>query len=148
MLIGGSAGSTGGGIKNVTAAILFLSAIRSLRGKRGLSVFGRNVPEAQIISALSILILVLGICFGGATAIMLVQPELPFMAVLFEMVSAVATCGLSMGITGSLSATSLLIMIPAMFLGRVGVMTFGMAAFIRRSGGAEKTKRPDVWVMT
>lgn len=146
MFVGGSSGSTAGGIKNVTAGILFLSAIRSLIGKGRLSVFGRTVPTPQIISALSILIMALSACFAGSIAIALIQPELPISGIFFEMVSAVATCGLSHGITPSLAPASMLIIIAFMFFGRIGIMTIGMAAFLRRND-VEKTKHPDTWVM-
>ena len=146
MFIGGSAGSTGGGIKNVTAAILFLSAIRSLRGKKTLSVFGRSIPDQQIVSAISILILALTVCFIGSILISLIQPELPLLGVVFEVVSAVTTCGLSLGITPFLQPSSMIILMLFMFFGRVGIMTIGMAAFLRRNQ-PEKTKYPDTWVM-
>ena len=146
MFIGGSAGSTGGGIKNVTATILFLSAVRSLRGKKTLSVFGRTIPDQQIISALSIFVLALAIIFIGSVSISLIQPELSLPGIIFEVVSAVTTCGLSLGITPSLHSTSMAILMLFMFFGRVGIMTIGMAAFLRRNK-LEKTKYPDTWIM-
>ncbi|MCL2030794.1 MAG: potassium uptake protein, TrkH family [Oscillospiraceae bacterium] len=146
MLIGGSAGSTAGGIKNVTAGILFLSALHSLRGRHRLSVFGRTVPAPQIISALSILVLALTLTAAGSAAIALLQPELAYGDILFETVSAIATCGLSQGITPALAPASLAVIMLLMFFGRVGIMTLGMAAFLKR-GGADKTRHPDTWVM-
>ena len=146
MLIGGSAGSAAGGIKNVTAGILFLSAVRSLRGKSGISVFGRNVPDSQVVSALSIAFFVLTACVMGIVVISFIQPELSTVDVVFEVVSAVATCGLSQGITASLAPASRIVIIVLMFLGRIGIMTVGMAAVLRRNA-AEKTKHPDTWVM-
>ena len=146
MFIGGSAGSTGGGIKNVTAAILFLSAIRSLRGRKTLSVFGRTIPDQQIVSAISILVLALSVCFVGSLSISLIQPELPLLGIIFEVISAVGTCGLSLGITPYLQPASMAILMLFMFFGRVGIMTIGMAAFLRRNK-SEKTKYPDTWVM-
>lgn len=146
MFIGGSAGSAAGGIKNVTAGILFLTAFYSLMGKKKLTVFRRTIPETQIVSALSIMVLALSVCFAGTAAIALIQPELPIAGIVFEMVSAVATCGLSNGITPSLSVASSVIIIVSMFFGRVGIMTVGMAAFLRRNN-TEKVKYPDTWVM-
>ena len=146
MFIGGSAGSTGGGIKNVTAAIIFLSAIRSLMGKKTLSVFGRNIPDQQVVSALSILVFALSACFFGSVTISILQPELPVLGVIFEVVSAVTTCGLSLGVTPSLLPSSRVIIVLLIFLGRIGIMTIGMAAFLRRNK-FEKTKHPDTWVM-
>ena len=146
MFIGGSAGSAAGGIKNVTAGILFLTALHSIIGKKKLTVFKRTIPEAQIVSALSIVGMALTACFAGTVAISLIQPELPFAEVCFEMVSAIGTCGLSQGVTSALSPASSVIIVVFMFFGRVGIMTVGMAAFLRRNK-TEKTKHPDTWVM-
>ena len=146
MFIGGSAGSTAGGIKNVTAGILFLSAINALRGKPGVSVFKRTIPPRQIVSAISIMIMSLTVCFTGTVVIALLQPELSISGIIFEVVSAVATCGLSHGITSILAPVPIIIIVLFMLFGRVGIMTLGMAAFVRRSS-AEKIKYPDSWVM-
>ncbi|MCL1788042.1 MAG: potassium uptake protein, TrkH family, partial [Defluviitaleaceae bacterium] len=146
MLIGGSAGSTAGGIKNVTVGILFLSAISYFRGRQRLTVFRRTIPTAQIKSALAITALVLCATAAGAVTIALFQPYLNFSAVLFETVSAIATCGLSYGITGSLAPASKIVIILFMFCGRIGIMTLGMVAFFDRNKD-EKIKHPTTWVM-
>ena len=146
MLIGGSAGSTAGGIKNVTVGIIFLSALRSLRGEKRLTIFRRTIPEPQIVSALSMMVLALTACFAGTAAIAFIQPDLPFSSVAFEMVSAVATCGLSCGITPDLLPASNIIITTCMFFGRVGIMTIGMATFINRTR-VERMKHPDTWIM-
>ena len=146
MLVGGSVGSSAGGIKNVTAGILFLSAVDFFKGKSSLSVFGRTIPASQIRSALAIALAMISVVILGSITIALIQPELPFSAVLFETTSAIATCGLSYGITDKLAPISQMIIILFMFCGRVGIMTLGMAAFLRRNT-IEKTKYPDEWVM-
>ena len=146
MFIGGSAGSTAGGIKNVTAGILFLSAINYFKGKVRLSVFGRTIPTAQIKSALALSLLVACLAMLGSMVISILQPYLPFSAVLFETISAITTCGLSYGITGSLAPASQVVLIVFMFCGRVGIMTLGMVAFFGRSND-EKIKHPETWVM-
>jgi len=146
MLIGGSAGSTAGGIKNVTAGILLLSAINYFRGKSRLAVFGRTIPTSQIRSALAISMLVLCAAMIGSMIISFMQPYLPFSAVLFETISAIATCGLSHGITSALVPVSQIVLIIFMFCGRVGIMTLGMAAFFGRNND-EKIKHPETWVM-
>ena len=146
MLIGGSAGSTAGGIKNVTAGILFLSAINYFRGRSRLTVFGRTIPTAQIKSALALSMLVLCFALIGSVIISVIQPYLPFSAVLFETISAIATCGLSYGITSSLASASQIVLILFMFCGRVGIMTLGMVAFFGQNND-EKIKHPETWVM-
>ena len=146
MYIGGSPGSTAGGIKNVCAGILLLSAVNTLRGKKNLSAFKKNIPNHMIVTALSITITSLTICLTGAVIISVAQPDLPFTEVLFETVSAVSICGLSHGITPSLTAVSNIVLIVLMIFGRLGIMTLGMAAFFNRAG-ADKIKRPDDWVL-
>lgn len=146
MFIGGSAGSTAGGIKNTTAGILFLSAVNSLRGKSKTSAFGRTIPSPQIISALSIMLTVMVACVTGTAAISIIQRDIPFFGVLFETMSAIAICGLSHDTTPLLAPASQVIIILFMFFGRVGIMTLGMAAVLNR-GNKEKTKYPDTWIM-
>lgn len=146
MLIGGSAGSTAGGIKNVTITILILSAIGTLRGKGKLEVFGRTIPAPQILSALSIACLVLALMFVGSISIAFIQPELSFGSVVFEVASAIGTSGLSLGLTPCLAPVSQVIIMLFMLFGRVGIMTLGMAVFFNRNK-LEKTKRPETWVM-
>ncbi len=145
MFIGGSPGSTSGGIKTVNAAIIILSAISSLRGKVSVSVFGRNIPTRQILSALSVMILGLVLCITSSMIISMTQ-NLPYFDVLFETFSAIGTVGLSTGITPSLAPLSQIIIICLMFFGRVGIMTIGMAAIINRNN-VEKIKYPDTWIM-
>ena len=146
MLIGGSAGSAAGGIKNNTAGILFLSALNFVRGKNRLSVYGRTVPQQQVSAAAAILVIMASACFAGAAAISLIQPKLPISGVFFETVSAVAICGLSHGITSSLTAASQAIIMAFMFFGRVGILTISMATFTQRFA-SEKTKCPDEWIL-
>ena len=146
MLVGGSAGSTAGGIKNVTVAILVLSAINRLRGKNLLSIFGRTIPASQILSALSIAVVVIALCFTGAVFISFTQPGLPFAGILFETASAIATCGLTQGITPLLEPPAQIVIMFLMLFGRVGIMTLGMAVFMGR-GKTEKIKYPDAWVI-
>ena len=146
MFIGGSTGSTAGGIKNATAGVLFLSAVSSLRGKKRLSLFGRSVSEQQIVTALSIAVLAASVCLCGAAAIAAIQKDMPFSAILFESVSAVSICGLSQGITPDLAPASIVILIVMIVFGRVGVMATGINAFLNRNV-TDKTKRPEAWIL-
>ena len=146
MIIGGSSGSTSGGIKNATFCILFLSAIRSLRGKNRLVIFGRTIPPRQIITAATILTMFMTACISGTLLISLLQPEIPFSGVLFDTVSAIAICGLAHGVPQILTAFPRIILILLMFFGRVGIMTFGMAAFLNRNA-EDKMKNPDSWIL-
>lgn len=145
MMIGGSPGSTAGGIKTVTAAVLVLSAISALRGRTTVSAFGRTIVSRSIMNAVTMMIVGGTLSLTGACVISYVESA-PFGACLFEAVSAFATVGLSMGLTPTLSAVSRLILILLMYLGRVGVLTLGVAVLMRHRE-PPKMQYPDGDVM-
>ncbi len=145
MFIGGSAGSTAGGIKTVTMGIVVLSSVSSLRGKKYVSVFGRNITAAQILTALSVMMVAFGLCFVCSMIISLTQ-DIPYFEVLYETVSALATVGLTTGITPQMVPLSQVLLILLMFFGRVGLMTIGLASVLRQGGNA-KVKYPDAWLI-
>ncbi|WP_346705595.1 potassium transporter TrkG [uncultured Agathobaculum sp.] len=145
MMIGGSPGSTAGGIKTVTAAVLVLSAISALRGRTTVSAFGRTIISRSIMNAVAMMIVGGTLSLTGACVISYVESA-SFGECLFEAVSAFATVGLSMGLTPTLSAVSRLILILLMYLGRVGVLTLGVAVLMRHRE-PPKMQYPDGDVM-
>ena len=145
MMIGGSPGSTAGGIKTVTTAVLVLSAISALRGRTTVSAFGRTIVSRSIMNAVTMMIVGGTLSLTGACVISYVESA-PFGACLFEAVSAFATVGLSMGLTPTLNAISRLILILLMYLGRVGVLTLGVAVLMRHRE-PPKMQYPDGDVM-
>ena len=145
MMIGGSPGSTAGGIKTVTAAVLVLSAISALRGRTTVSAFGRTIVSRSIMNAVTMMIVGGTLSLTGACVISYVESA-PFGACVFEAVSAFATVGLSMGLTPTLNAISRLILILLMYLGRVGVLTLGVAVLMRHRE-PPKMQYPDGDVM-
>ena len=131
MLIGGSPGSTAGGLKTVTAAILALSALGALRGHTSVVAFSRTIEPRSIMNAVTLLMAGGVLCLVGACAIAGIE-DAPFHQCLFEAVSAFGTVGVSMGLTPTLAAASRVILIVMMYMGRVGVLTLGVAVFMRR----------------
>lgn len=127
MLIGGSPGSTAGGVKTTTIAVLLanFTAISLRRGDANL--FGRRIEDDAIKQAGAILLMYVGLSLLGATTLCLIE-GLPFLACLFECVSAIGTVGITLGITPSLHVASRIILIAFMFLGRVGGLTLIYAA--------------------
>ncbi len=128
MFIGASPGSTGGGIKTTTIAVIF-GAIRSkLRGQDRANFFNRNLPKDIISSAAMIIVLAGTVVAVGTFLICTIElkshPEWRFIDIFFEVVSAFGTVGLSTGPTFSLSTASKAILILIMLLGRVGPLTF------------------------
>ena len=127
MLIGGSPGSTAGGIKTTSLAVLLanLMAISLRRGE--VDIFGRRIEDEAIKQAGAIIVLHVGLSLLGATALCLIE-GLPLLACLFECVSAIGTVGMTVGITPHLHVASRIILIAFMFIGRVGSLTLIYAA--------------------
>ncbi len=127
MLIGGAPGSTAGGIKTTTAAVLVSNALAVFRRKKSAVVFSRRVEDGTVKHASALLWLYLFFTLTGAGIISGAE-GLPLEVCVFEAFSAVGTVGLSMGITPALGALSRGILIFLMFFGRVGGMTVMLAA--------------------
>lgn len=127
MLIGGSPGSTAGGLKTTTFAVLLLSAVSSLHRRKEVHAFGRRIKTDIVRSAAALLMLYLGLAGGGAIAISLIE-GLPIGTCLFETASAVGTVGLTLGITPALGTVSRVILMAMMFFGRIGGLTLFYAA--------------------
>ena len=126
MFIGGASGSTASGIKVNTFAVILVAVLASIRGRPQVEVFGREITPQQVQRALSIG--VLGLLAVFVVAVFLTLAEgFPFINILFETVSAFANVGLSTGITPDLSAWGQTILVLAMFVGRLGPLTFALA---------------------
>lgn len=133
MLIGGSPGSTAGGMKTTTGAILLLTALAIFRRKDHVTCFGRRVGEDAVRNAVAILMMYFMMFFVGGLIISKAE-DLPLMSCLFETASALGTVGLSLGITARIGGISRFILIALMFMGRVGGLTLIYAAqSVRRS---------------
>ncbi|MDD2506684.1 MAG: TrkH family potassium uptake protein [Candidatus Cloacimonetes bacterium] len=131
MFIGASPGSTGGGVKTTTFAVLILSVTSMLRGRRELSLFNRRIALSNFREAASLVTLSLGIVFIVAFLLFLVE-SLPFDKLMFEVISAFGTVGLSMGITAKLSAAGKILITILMYIGRIGPLTLIYALSMRK----------------
>lgn len=127
MLIGGAPGSTAGGMKITTLAILWAVMISVFRREKAPALFKRRIGNDVVSSAVAVFLLDMHLFLIGAFSISLIE-NLPLMETLFECASAVATVGLTMGITSSLHAASKIILIFIMYSGRVGGLTLVFAA--------------------
>lgn len=128
MLIGGSPGSTAGGMKTTTIAVLFATALSTFSRKEDTHFFGRRIGDDVVKNAATIGLLYIVLFFFGGLAISMTE-GLPMITCLFEAASAVGTVGLSMGITSGLGTLSRFILILLMFFGRVGGLTLIFAAW-------------------
>lgn len=122
MFVGASPGSTGGGIKTTTVRILIMSTYAALRGKEEVNCYQRQIPAARVLKALSVVVASAFSVIIITTCISISDPDLTFISILFESVSAFATVGLSTGITADLSVMGQLFIIITMYIGRVGIL--------------------------
>ena len=139
MLIGGSPGSTAGGMKTTTFSVLILNAIATFRSQENAGAFGRRLEYHVIKNAATIAMLYFALFFGGGIAIS-VYEGLPLLDCLYEAASAVGTVGLTLGITPGLHTFSKIVLIILMYLGRVGGLTLIYAVFSGKKG--ENAKLP------
>ena len=145
MLVGGSSGSTAGGIKTVTAVIMAAALWNGLRGRDAVTIRGRTIPQNQVRNAMTLTLTVILILFVSAMAMSFLE-EMGFLPLLFEAVSAIGTVGVSTGITSSLSIGSDIILIGLMYMGRVGMLSFSLAFMMGRQR-IEKVRYPTCDVM-
>ena len=125
MFIGGCSGSTAGGMKVVTVLVLLMFVASRARGRNRVSVFRRNIPGDKVMDAMTIVSIVLGLAFIGAVVICVTSP-VGFLDALYETASALATVGLTAGVTPVLSLVGKLMIVVFMYFGRVGVLTLSL----------------------
>lgn len=138
MLIGGSPGSTAGGMKTTTLAVLFSTAISVFRRREHTHFFGRRVNDDTIRNAATILMMYVILFLTGGFLISRIE-SLPLLTCLYETASAIGTVGLTLGITPNLGIASQIILIVLMYIGRVGGLTLIFSAL---SGNQGNTARP------
>lgn len=134
MFIGASPGSTGGGIKTTTFFAI-LEGIKSAATNRSEKAFHYSLPPEAFRKAVIIALMGLGIIGVGAYLLCILEPNIPFLDILFEAVSAFGTVGLSTGITPSLGTASKLLSIMIMYIGRLGPMTIATLWYFNKGEG-------------
>jgi len=143
MFIGASPGSTGGGVKTTTLGVLIAAAFSRSRGHRRVNIWNRTMPPGALASAVALMLSATVLVLVAALIILHLEWEIrggpgqgiSFIRVLFEVVSAFGTVGLSTGITSQLMVPSRLVLVLLMFLGRVGPLMLGLALFSRPDPG-------------
>ena len=138
MLIGGSSGSTAGGLKTVTFVVLLLFLWNRMRGRYTVSVFHRTISNDHVLNAITIFMLMVMLAFSGAAVISATSP-VNFEDGLFETVSALGTVGLTAGATPRLSLFARFMIILFMYFGRVGLLTLSFG-FLKRKPAGENFK--------
>lgn len=132
MYIGGSPGSTAGGIKTTTIAVLFGSLVSKVRGNHGINLFQRQVDKDTVSQSANVLVLTLLLATSSIMAICAMQ-DLNMLDVAFEVFSGLGTVGMTTGITRDLIPASQVIIILMMYLGRIGTMSFAYSFFEKRN---------------
>ena len=138
MLIGGSSGSTAGGLKTVTFVVLLMFLWNRMRGRHTVSVFHRTISNDHVLNAITIFMLMVLLAFAGATVICATSP-VGFADSLYETVSAIGTVGLTAGATPRLSLVSKFMIMLFMYFGRVGLLTISFG-FLKKKPSGEKYK--------
>ncbi len=144
MFIGASPGSTGGGIKTSTSGIFLVSIWSMLKGRNAVEMFKRDVPRDVVNKALSVIILALMFLAFFGFVLLFIEDGDPI-KILFELVSAFGTVGLSADMTPDLSIPGKIIIMITMFIGRIGPLTLALAIGQRRE--SIKYEYPDEAVM-
>ena len=145
MFVGGSSGSTAGGVKTVTVGVVVLAAIGTARGRTHVTAFKRSISQSAVSNAMAIALLVLFLSFLGAGAISALD-GVSFDNAVYETISALCTVGLTTGITPGLGLASCLILIVFMFFGRVGIMTISVG-FMMANPAEERIEYAQARVM-
>ena len=145
MLVGGSSGSTAGGVKTVTVGVILLATWSTARGRSDVRVMRRTIPQRAVSSALALFILVLAISMFGAL-FLCVTDGVSLENAVYETISALCTVGLTTGITPALSAASQIVLIVLMFFGRLGIMTISVG-FMAADPAEDRVKYAETKIM-
>ena len=145
MLIGGSPGSTAGGMKTTTIAVMLSTAISVFRRREHTHFFGRRVNEETVRNAGTILMLYVILFLTGGCIISCIE-DLPLLSCLFETASAIGTVGLTLGITTKLGIISKMILIFLMYVGRVGSLTLIFSAISGNQGNTARFPQEKITV--
>ena len=144
MFVGASPGSTGGGIKTTTFALLFAVLGAKLRRKE-VNVFGREMSEQCVYNAVIVALCFVLVAFVDVV-ILSATMDAPYLRIVFEVFSALGNTGLSMGLTSSLSAVGKAVLIVTMFIGRVGVLSIAFALLTKQQKPLYRFPKEDVFV--
>lgn len=134
MVIGGGAASTAGGIKVVTVALLVAVLLAEARGDSDVTALGRRLAVGSVRQAVTVLVLALAAVLLSAGALT-VLADVELGPALFEVISALATVGLSAGLTPSLPPSAQLLLVVLMFVGRLGPLTVASVLLVREARG-------------
>ena len=144
MFIGGAAGSVAGGIKVATFAVIIAAVISSVRGRSEAEAFGREIAHFQVLRALTVVALGVGFLMVVLPTLTVTDPDIPFLDLFFDTVSAFGTNGTTTGIVPGLSLPGKCIFMITMFVGRLGPLTLALALAPREEASVYRFARERV----
>lgn len=133
MFVGGGSASTAGGVKITTMAVIFLAIVAEARGDAQVTAFHRTIPDSVLRIAISV-VMMGATCVVVGTAALMVVSQHPLDRILFEVISAYATAGLSVGLSADLPPSGLYVLSVLMFIGRLGTTTVATGLALRSRG--------------
>ena len=150
MYIGGTSGSTAGGLKTTTLGILLIQMHAMFKGKTRAEAFGRTIRQAAVLRALTLFFVTLSLCVV-AIMVLSVTETIPKTSgieyIAFEVFSAFGTVGLTMGLTPDLTLIGKLVIISLMYIGRVGIMTVVFSLLVKANRAEANYKYPEESIM-
>lgn len=145
MLIGGAPGSTAGGMKVTTLAVLLTAVLSIFRKEKQPHIFKRRISDEVFRDSAAIMLMYIGLFLGGGMTISYIE-KVPLHSALFETASAIGTVGLTLGLTPELGAMSHSILILLMFIGRVGGLTLVFAVSSKKEGNSARYPQGEIMV--
>lgn len=146
MFIGGSPGSTAGGMKTTTLAVIAISTFNGIRRRQSKGIFGRRLEKDAIHQASSVAFTNITLALTGLIIICAIQPSFDISDVIFEVASAIGTVGMTTGITRDLALASRFIITFLMFCGRVGSVSFALALMEKKAAPPIKNPREKITI--
>lgn len=146
MFIGGSPGSTAGGMKTTTLAVIAISTFNGIRRRQSKGIFGRRLEKDAIHQASSVAFTNISLALLGIMLVCAVQPSFDISDVIFEVVSAIGTVGMTTGITRDLALASRFIIAFLMYCGRVGSVSFALALMEKKAAPPIKNPREKITI--
>lgn len=146
MFIGGSPGSTAGGMKTTTLAVIFISTVNGILRRESKGVFGRRLEKDAIHKASSVAFTNISLALAGIVIICAVQPSLGISDIIFEVTSAIGTVGMTTGITRDLETVPRIVIAFLMYCGRVGSVSFALALTEKKAPPPVKNPREKITI--
>ena len=147
MFVGGSPGGTAGGVKTATVAMIYISVVSMLKGKKCTEVFNRKIANDVVLKGLSVIVISLSVLLISTIALSIVMEDSSMMDIAYETTSAIATVGLSRSFTPSLNTIGKVIIIATMYIGRVGPISMALAFNVYGRRKAKNIPLPEEKIM-